>query len=188
MRRLFALRWCARRGRIRRGRGSLFAHGVFEEDEALQVDLVDANGVGEADEVGELVDGLAKAGEPEGDARLGGVELALEAGEVGDVGDDFVEEVFAANHLEDLGLGGVEGDAELVEPGFDERAAIVLVEQRAIGVEEDVDVAVLEIFDALGEIFDEHGFADAVEDDAGDVGVLVDDRGEELPGHVGFGL
>ncbi len=27
-----------------------------------------------------------------------------------------------------------------------------------------------------------------MEDDAGDVGILVDERGEEFPGHVGFGL
>ena len=80
--------------------------------------------MGEADEVGELVDGLAQAGEPEGDARLGGVEFALHGGEVCDVGNDLVEEVFAADHLEDAGFGGVEGDAELVEAGFDEGAAV----------------------------------------------------------------
>ena len=57
----------------------VFALGCFEEDEALEVDLGDADGVGEADEVGELVDGLAEAGEPEADARLGRVEFALHA-------------------------------------------------------------------------------------------------------------
>jgi hypothetical protein len=80
--------------------------------------------VGETDEGGKLVNGLAQAGEPEGDAGFGGVEFALEAGEGFYVGDDFGEEVLAADHLVDLGLGGVEGDAEFVEAGIDERAAV----------------------------------------------------------------
>ena len=109
-------------------------------------------------------------------------------GEVFYVGNDLVEEVFAANHLEDLGLGGVERDAKLVEAGFDEGAAVGFGEQRSVGVEEDVDVAVLEILDALGEVFDQHGLADAVEDDARNIRILVDERGEELPRHVGLGL
>ena len=166
----------------------VFAHGVVEEDEALEVDLGDADGVGEADEVGELVDGFAEAGEPEGDAGFGRVEFALHGGEVFDVGDDLVEEVLAANHLEDFGFGGIERDAEFVEAGFDEGAAVGFGEQGSVGVEEDVDVAVLEVGDALGEVFDEHGLADAVEDDARDIGILVDERGEELPRHVGLGF
>ena len=51
----------------------------------------------------------------------------------------------------------------------------VFVEEGSVGVEEDVDVAGFEVGDALGEVFDQHGLADAVEDDAGDVGVLVDE-------------
>ena len=184
---LFALGGVLEEGGFGAGEG-VFAHGVFEEDEALEVDLGDADGVGEADEVGELVDGFAEAGEPEGDARFGGVEFALHGGEVFYVGNDLGEEVLAANHLEDFGFGGVEGDAKLVEAGFDEGAAVGFGEEGSVGVEEDVDVAGFEIVDALGEVFDEHGLADAVEDDAGDVRILVDERGEELPGHVGFGL
>ena len=60
---------------------------------------------------GELIDGFAQAGEPERDARLGGVELALHGREVFYVGDDFVEEVFTAASFQDAGFGGVEGDA-----------------------------------------------------------------------------
>ncbi len=105
----------------------MFVHGGFEEDESLEVNLGDADGVGEADEVGELVDSFAEAGEPEGDAGLRGVEFALHLGEVFYVGDDLVEEVFAADHLEDFGFGGVEGDAEFVEACVDEGAPLVLV-------------------------------------------------------------
>ena len=42
-----------------RAREGVFAHGFFEENEALEVDLGYTDGMSEADEVGELVDGFA---------------------------------------------------------------------------------------------------------------------------------
>ena len=102
--------------------------------------------------------------------------------------DDAVEHVFAADHLKSCWLGGVERDAEFVEAGIDERLAVLLGEQGSIGVEEDVDGAVFEITDHLGQVFDEHWLADSVEHRALEAGGLVDDAGEEFPGHVFLGL
>ncbi len=114
--------------------------------------------------------------------------LALHLAEAADVGDDAVEHVFAAHHLKGGGLGGVERDAEFVEAGIDKRLAVLLGEQGAVGVEEDVDIAIFEIADHLRQVFDEHRFADSVKYGALEARGLVDDAGEEFPGHVFFGL
>src|ERR1700729_3100971 len=166
----------------------MFAQGGVKEDEALEVDFRNADRVREANEAGELVDSFAEAGKPERHSGFWRVEFALYTGEVLDVGDYLVEKILSANHLKDLSFGCIERDAKLVQASFDQSTTIDFGEQSPIRVEEDVDISVLKMLDTLCEILDQHRFADAVKNDTSNIRILPDERGKELPRHVGFGF
>jgi len=91
----------------------------------------------EIDERRQLRDGFLEAREPQRDARRLRIERALQRAEGAHIVDDAVEGVLAAHRLERLRVGGVERDAQLVEPAIDEIASAPLVEQRAVAVEQD---------------------------------------------------
>ena len=57
-------------------------------------------------------------------------------------------------------------------------------QQRAVGVEQDVGAAVLQVADHPRQRRHHHRLADAVQHDAGDPGELIDDTGEQLPVHI----
>ena len=79
----------------------------------------------------------------------------------------------------------VEGEGQLVEPGFDEAPGLVLVEQGGVRVELGHDPGRVGVADHLEEIRVEQGFA-AV-DEVGlvdEAGGLVDDLPEEVERHV----
>src|ERR1700736_4400054 len=117
-----------------------------------------------------------------------GIEAALERAELAHVLHDAVECVLAAHRLERHGLGGVERHAQLVEAACDQIAAAPLVEQGAVGVEQHVGAALLEIADHAREIRHHQRLADAVQHHPGDRRILIDDRAEQVPAHVGGGL
>jgi hypothetical protein len=89
-----------------------------------------------------------------------------------------VKVVFAANGEIAFRVGGVERDPEFVEPGVDQRAAVALVQHRSVGVEQDIDAPVLQVPHHSGQVFHQHGLADAVQHRAGKARNLVYDRRE----------
>jgi len=68
------------------------------------------------------------------------------------------------------------------------RTAVALAEDRSIGVEQDVNAAILEVPDHSRQVCDQHWFADAMQDCPRKAGDLVDNRREEVPAHVGWRL
>ena len=91
---------------------------VLEEHQPLQVDLLHADLVGDAHEVGKLGDGLLEARQPQRDARALQALARLHLGEGAHVAHDAVEVVLAADQQEGAGVGGIERDAQLVEAGL----------------------------------------------------------------------
>ncbi len=81
-------------------------------------------------------------------------------------------------------VGGIERDAQLVEPGLGQLAALPRRERGAVGVEQHVDAALLQVAHPARQIPHQHRLADAVQHHARDVGHLADDAGEQLPAHV----
>src|SRR5439155_24781586 len=70
----------------------------------------------------------------------------------------------------------------------DEIAPAPLVEQCAVGVEEDVGAVLLEMADHARQIQHLQRLSYAMEHNASDVGILIDDRPEQVPAHVRRGL
>ena len=95
-------------------------------------------------------------------------------------------EIVLAAHLE-VGLRrrGIERDAQLVETGRDQRASVPLVQHRAVGVEQHVGAAVLQIADHPRQVLHQHRLADPMQHGARQFGHLIDDAREQLPRHVG---
>jgi hypothetical protein len=62
---------------------------------------------------------------------------------------------------------------------------VIRCEQRAVGVEQHIDATILEVTDHPRQVFDHHRLADAMEDRARQTRQLIDDRGEQLPAHIG---
>ena len=73
-------------------------------------------------------------------------------------------------------------------PESAELAALLGGEHGAVGVEQHVGAAVLQVADHARQVLHQHRLADAVQDHARDVGHLVDDAREQLPAHVGLRL
>ena len=126
-----------------------------------------------------------KPGQPGRYARLGVTLALLQFAERAHVLEDAVEIILAANGAIGLRGCGVERHAQLVEVGLDQRAAVTLVEHGAVGIEQHIGAAILEVAHHARQIFHQHGFADAVQYRAMQARNLIDDRGEQLPAHVG---
>ena len=101
------------------------------------------------------------------------------------VAQDPVEIVLAADRQIGGAVGGVERHSEFVETRPNHGPAILLVEKRAVGIEQHVDATLLEVTDHSGQVLDEHRLADTVQHGALRLRHLVDNRGEQLPAHVG---
>jgi hypothetical protein len=61
---------------------------------------------------------------------------------------------------------------------------VALTEDRSIGVEQDVNAAILQVSDHPGQVRDQHRLADAVQNRPREIGDLIDNRHEQLPAHV----
>ena len=155
-----------------------------EVDEALQVDLSDIDVARQTDEIAELIDGFLEPGKPQRDARLLGAELALHRPEGADIADDAMKHVAPAHQLEGFRLGRVQRYAQLVKPAVDQLAALLRAEQRAVGIEQHIGAAILQIPDHAWQRAHHHRLADPVQHDAGNIRVLVDDRCKQLPAHI----
>src|SRR6266536_434024 len=118
--------------RLIRAREALAVRKIHEP---LQVHFAHVDRMRELDEGGKLSDGLLQAREPQRYPRPLGGERTLQRAEFAHVLDDAVEHVLAAHRLERLRLGGVERDAQLVEPALYEIAPAPFVEQLSLGVE-----------------------------------------------------
>ena len=139
------------------------ADGIFvEEYKPLQIHFAHAGLGGDAHEVRQLLDGFAHAGEPCRDARLGSALALLQFAEGAHILEDAVEIILAADGAIGFGVGGVERDAQFVEPGLDQRAAVLFVEHGAVGVEQHVGAAILQIAHHARQVLDQHRLADAV--------------------------
>ena len=161
------------------------AHGrLVEVHQPLQVDLAHADVVGDAHEVAELGDGLPQARQPQRHA-WGAQPLArLHLGEGLHVAHDAIEVVLAAHEAEGRCVRRIERYAQLVEAGVGQLAALLGGQHGAVGVEQHVGAARLEVADHARQLFHEHRLAHPVQHHAGDVGHLVDDAREQLPAHV----
>ncbi len=165
---------------------SRHADGVLvEEHQPLQIDFLDADVGGHLHEGRQLGNRLAQSGEPGRDPRPLLAFALLQVAEGADVLEDAAEVILAAYRQIGLRIGRIERDPKLVEPGIDQGAAVLLVEHGAVGIEQHVGAALLEIAHHAREALDQHRLADAVQDRALEVGNLIDDRGEQLPAHVG---
>jgi hypothetical protein len=100
------------------------------------------------------------------------------------IADDAVEIVAATNHLEACTVRGIERHAQLIKAGIDQCTAIALAEHGAVGVEQDMDAAVLQIAHHARQVRDQHRFADAVQNGARKIGRLIDDGSEQTPVHI----
>src|SRR5260221_14409680 len=126
--------------------GSSQADGiVFEEHQALQIDFSYANLRGHLHEGRQLGDRFLQARQPGRHPWpiLPFTFLQIAKGTY--VPEYAAKVILAANGHKGLRVRCIERDAKLVEARLDQRAAVPLVEERAIGIEEDVGAAVLEI-------------------------------------------
>ena len=136
----------------------------------------------------QLGDRLLQSGQPQRHARLGQTLARLHLGEGAHVAHDAVEIVLAANQEKGLRVRRIERHPQLIEAGVGELAALLRRQHRAVGVEEHVGAALLQIAHHARQLLHQHRLADAVQHDARDVGHLVDDAGEQLPAQVRLGL
>ena len=158
---------------------------LFEEDHSLQIDLANTDLRRHAHERRQFGNGLLQTGEPGRDARALLPFALLQVAKRANVSEDAAEVILAADRQKGLGIRRVERDAKLVQTRRDQRPAVLLVEQRAVGVEQDVSAALLEISHHLREVLHQHRLADAVQHRALQLGNLVDDRREQRPAHIG---
>ncbi len=161
---------------------------LVEKDQPLQMHFTDADLVGDLHEGRQLLECFLQARQPERDLRQRQIFAYLHFAERAHVANDAVEIVPAAHQQERLGVSGIERHAQFVEARISKFASLLRRQQRAVGVEEYVGTAGLQVAHHARQILDEHGLAHPVQHDAGDVGDLVDDAREQLPAHVGFGL
>ena len=110
--------------------------------------------------------------------ELGIGEVYLQRREFADIADDPVEKILAADREKALRLGGVERDPQLVEPGLDKLAAPARRQQGAVGVEQHIDAALLQVADHARQVSHQHRLADPMEYGARHPRQLIDDRGE----------
>ena len=144
-----------------------------------------ANLMRQPDEGGQLLQRLPQSGEPERKARAVGAHLLFQGDEILHIAHDAVEQIAAAHQLERLGLGRIKRNAHLVQPGIDQLAALLVAHQSAVGVEQHIGAARLQIGDHRRQFGHHHRLADAVQHHPLDFGKLIDDAGEQLPAHVG---
>ena len=142
----------------------------------------------DTDEIGQFLDCLAQAGEPRRHLRPVMAFAFLKLAERPHVFQDAIKVVLAANDAIRFRVGGVERHAQLVQAGGDQRAPVLFIEHRAIGVEQDISAAILQIAHHARQIFDQHGLADAVQNGALQMRDLLDNRGEQIPAHIGWRL
>ena len=158
---------------------------VGEKHQPLQMDFLDAGLGRDPDEVRQLLDGFAQTGEPGRDPRLEVALALLQLAEGADVFQDAIEVVLAANGEIGFRIRRVEGYAQLVEPRGDQRAAVFLIEHRAVGIEQNIGAAILQVPHHARQMLDQHRLADAMQHGALQLRNLIDDRGEQFPAHVG---
>jgi hypothetical protein len=96
-----------------------------------------------------------------------------------------VEIILAADGEIRFRVRRVERNAQLVQIGLDQGAAVFLVEHGAVGIEQDVTATVFQITHHTRQIFDQHRLADAVQYGALQLRDLIDDRREQFPAHIG---
>src|SRR5215468_1117871 len=144
--------------------GPRHANGVFlEKHEPLQMHFLDAGLGGDADEIRQFLNGLAQAGEPGGDLRLCMTFTLLQSAKRADVFENAIEIILTANGAIGLRIGGVERDAQLVQTGRDQGAAVLLVKHRAVGIEQHKGAAILQITHHARQVLDQHRLTDAVQ-------------------------
>ena len=136
---------------------------VLEEDQPLQMHFLDAGLGGDTDEVRQFLDGFAQAGEPGRNPRLEVALALLQLAEGAHVFQDAIEVVLAANGEIGLRIRRVERDAQLVQLGGDQRAAVFLIEHRAVGVEQNIGAAILQITHHARQMLHQHRLADAMQ-------------------------
>ena len=161
------------------------ADRVIEKDEALEVDFLDPQAGRDADESRQFGQGFLESGQPGRNARIGVALAVLKGAERADVAQDAVEIVLAANRQIGGTRRGVERDPQFVEAGADQRSPVLVVQQRAVGVKQDVGAAVLEIAHHPGKVLHQHGLADAMQHRTLGLRNLIHDAGEQIPAHVG---
>ena len=157
---------------------------LVEEDEPLQVDLLDTDVRGNAHEIRQFGDGLLEASQPQRHARFCYDFALLHRPEPAHVGEDALEIVLAPHGFESFARCRVQRDAQLVESGLDQRAPVALVEDRAVSVEEHIDVPLRQIADHLRQRLHQHRLANPVQHCALEVRKLIDDRTKPFPIHV----
>jgi hypothetical protein len=150
----------------------------------LKVDLLDPDLGRNPDKGGQFRQGLLQPCEPGRDAGGPAPLALLHLPEGANVPENAVEVVHAADGEKGGAVRGVERDAQFVKPGIDQSATVPRVQHRAIGVEQDVGAAILEIAHHARQILHQHGFANPVQDPAREIRHLVYDAREQVPGEI----
>src|SRR6202047_1749736 len=165
--------------------GSRMANRVLlEEHQPLQIYLLHAGFGSDADEVGQLRDGLTQPRQPCRDARLIVPLPLLQVAEGTHILQDAIEEVLAPDRTVGLGIGRIKGNAQLVETRFDKRAAVTQVEHGTVSVEQYVSATVFEMPHHPRQLLDQHWLSHPVQHCARKVWNLIDDGDEQLPAYV----
>ncbi len=147
-----------------------------EIDEALEIDLGDIDLVRKAHEIIELRDGFLEPGQPKRDARPLDCKLPLHRSKDPNIAHDAGEHVAPAYLCERFWVGRIDRDAQLVKAAVDQLLSLAPSQQCAVGVEQDVGAAVLQVANHTRQRRHHHRFPDAMQHDAtGNARELVND-------------
>ncbi len=151
--------------------GPRHAEGVVREvDQPLEVDLLHAGLGRHPHEGGQLRQGLLEPGEPSRDPGLRVALSLLQRPEGPDVLQNPFEIVLSAHGDVRGACRRIERDAQLVQAGLDQGPSVLLGQHRAVGVEQDVGSAILEVAHHPGQVLDQHRLADPVKHGAAEIG------------------
>src|SRR5262249_10398668 len=157
---------------------------LIKEHESLQIDFPDADLRRKRHECWQFFDSLLQAGEPDGDLRLSVSLSLLQFAKRAHVSYYAAEIIFAPNGFEGLAVRCIERYAKLVEFGRDQRASVPFTEDSPVGVEQNVDAAVLQVSDHARQVCDQHRLADTMQHRSHKIGHLIDNQSEQFPAHV----
>ena len=92
--------------------------------------------------------------------------------------------ISAPDGLEAFAVRRIKRYAQLIELSADQRAPVAFAEDGPVGVEQDVDPAVLQISHHARQVCDQHRFADTVQHRPHKIRHLIDNRPEQFPTHI----
>ena len=157
----------------------------IEEHHALQIHFSDPDLVSHFDERHQFGQRLAQAGQPDGNARRGMTFRFLQVAKTANIAENALEVIASTDLDVAFPIRGIERHSQFVEPRLDQRTAVLLAQDGAVRIKQNIGAAVLERAHHARQFLDEHRLADAMQDHAGEIWNLVDDAQEQVVGQIG---